>query len=47
MSRLVAHEVDHLHGVLYRSRMRGGAQPLPVGEYRGSGSGWSYGQVGK
>lgn len=47
MARLVAHEVDHLHGVLYRSRMRGGVQPIPEAEHRGSGSGWSYGQGGK
>jgi peptide deformylase len=43
MARLVAHEVDHLHGVLYRSHMRGGVQPIPVSEYRGTGSSWHYG----
>ncbi|MGD6742964.1 peptide deformylase [Streptomyces sp. BH106] len=42
MARLVAHEVDHLHGVLYRSRMREGVTPIPVAEYRGTGSGWNY-----
>lgn len=46
MARLVAHEVDHLHGVLYRSRMREGVSPIPVSEYRGTGSGWSYGAAG-
>ncbi|MGW2582598.1 peptide deformylase [Streptomyces virginiae] len=43
MARLVAHEVDHLHGLLYRSRMRDGVQPIPVSEYRGTGSSWQYG----
>jgi peptide deformylase len=47
MARLVAHEVDHLHGALYRQRMREGVNPIPVSEYRGTGSGWSYGQGGK
>jgi peptide deformylase len=42
MARLVAHEVDHLHGKLYRSRMREGVSPIPVSEYRGTGSGWNY-----
>jgi peptide deformylase len=41
-ARLVAHEVDHLHGTLYRSKMRPGVQPIPVSEYRGTGSQWSY-----
>lgn len=43
LARLVAHEVDHLHGRLYRSRMREGIQPIPVSEYRGTGSSWQYG----
>ncbi|MEU5900605.1 peptide deformylase [Streptomyces venezuelae] len=43
LARLVAHEVDHLHGQLYRSRMREGVEPIPVSEYRGTGSGWKYG----
>ncbi|QCX81219.1 Peptide deformylase 2 [Streptomyces sp. YIM 121038] len=42
LARLVAHEVDHLHGQLYRSRMREGIEPIPVSEYRGTGSTWSY-----
>ncbi|MFF9861109.1 peptide deformylase [Streptomyces tendae] len=42
LARLVAHEVDHLHGQLYRSRMRAGVEPIPVSEYRGTGSGWKY-----
>ncbi|MEV4424030.1 peptide deformylase [Streptomyces sp. NPDC049602] len=44
-ARLVAHEVDHLHGTLYRSKMRPGVQPIPVSEYRGTGKTWQYGQV--
>lgn len=44
VARLVAHEVDHLHGTLYRSRMRPGVEPIPVSEYRGTGSTWSYGE---
>lgn len=43
LARLVAHEVDHLHGRLYRSRMREGVEPIAVSEYRGTGSGWQYG----
>ncbi|MEU5772674.1 peptide deformylase [Streptomyces venezuelae] len=42
LARLVAHEVDHLHGQLYRSRMREGVEPIPVSEYRGTGSTWQY-----
>ncbi|UNZ20600.1 peptide deformylase [Streptomyces sp. 891-h] len=44
VARLVAHEVDHLHGMLYRSRMRPGVDPIPVSEYRGTGNRWSYGE---
>lgn len=42
LARLVAHEVDHLHGVLYRSRMRPGVTPIPIQEYRGTGQTWRY-----
>lgn len=42
VARLVAHEIDHLEGVLYRSRMRPGVEPIPVAEYRGTGRTWSY-----
>lgn len=42
-ARLVAHEVDHLHGLLYRARMQDGVEPIPVSEYRGTGSRWDYG----
>ena len=42
MARLVAHEVDHLNGMLYTSRMREGTRPIPVAEYRGTGHAWDY-----
>lgn len=42
VARLVAHEIDHLHGHLYCDRMRTGTEPIPVSEYRGTGSTWSY-----
>ncbi|MFG2328281.1 peptide deformylase [Streptomyces sp. NPDC048604] len=44
-ARLVAHEVDHLHGTLYRSKMRPGVEPIPVSEYRGTGQTWQYGKT--
>lgn len=34
MARLVLHEIDHLNGVLYESRMRLGARTISVEEYR-------------
>lgn len=33
-ARLVAHEVDHLGGVLYLDRMRPGTSPIAITEYR-------------
>ena len=42
LARLVCHEVDHVHGVLYRSRMRPGTEPIPVAAYRGTGQQWTY-----
>ena len=42
MARLVCHEVDHLSGVLYRARMRPGAEPIPVSKYQGTGQQWIY-----
>lgn len=42
VARLVAHEIDHLHGVLYRDRMRPGVEPIHVSEYQGTGSPWDY-----
>ncbi|WP_079088871.1 peptide deformylase [Streptomyces scabiei] len=42
LARLVLHEVDHLDGTLYRSRMEPGTHPIPVEEYRGTGQNWTY-----
>lgn len=42
MARLVHHEIDHLFGVLYRSRMRRGVEPIPVAKYKGTGERWTY-----
>jgi peptide deformylase len=41
-ARLVAHEVDHLNGVLYTDRMASGRTPIPVSEYRQGGEDWRY-----
>jgi peptide deformylase len=42
MARLAVHEIDHLAGRLYVSRMRDGVHPIPVSEYRGIGHTWTY-----
>jgi peptide deformylase len=42
IARLVAHEVDHLHGILCRDHLRRGVQPVPVEQYRGTGTSWHY-----
>ncbi|MGQ0775573.1 MAG: peptide deformylase [Pseudonocardiales bacterium] len=42
VARLVRHEVDHLHGLLYTDRMRDGVDPIPVEQYRGTGTTWKY-----
>jgi peptide deformylase len=42
MARMVYHEVDHLFGRLYRSRMRPGVEPIPVSQYKGAGQQWTY-----
>ena len=42
MARLAAHEIDHLGGQLYVSRMRDGVNPIPVSEYHGTGYTWTY-----
>lgn len=36
-ARLIAHEIDHLGGLLYLSRMRPGVDPIPVERYRQTG----------
>ncbi|MGP3965177.1 peptide deformylase [Nonomuraea sp. 3N208] len=41
LARLVAHEIAHLHGRLYTSRMREGVKPIPVEDYRGIGQPWT------
>jgi peptide deformylase len=43
VARLVAHELDHLQGILYRQRMQSGVKPIPVTAYQGSGRDWRYG----
>ncbi|QUQ66676.1 Peptide deformylase [Kutzneria sp. CA-103260] len=42
LARLVAHEVDHLHGVLCRDHLPPGREPIPVEQYRGTGTAWNY-----
>lgn len=42
LARLVAHEVDHLIGVLCKDRMCPGVEPIPVTEYQGAGQQWHY-----
>jgi len=42
VARLVAHEVDHLRGVLCRDLLPDGVGPIPISEYKGTGSGWRY-----
>ena len=42
VARLIAHEIDHLEGILYTARMRPDAEPIPVSEYRGTGTAWTY-----
>ncbi|MFI6658064.1 peptide deformylase [Streptomyces sp. NPDC050523] len=42
LARLIAHEIDHLDGLLYLNRMRPGVEPLPVEEYRQTGRAWTY-----
>jgi peptide deformylase len=41
-ARLVAHEIDHLNGILYTDRMEPGRHPIPVSEYRQGGRSWTY-----
>jgi peptide deformylase len=41
-ARLVCHEVDHLVGRLYRSRMRPDVEPIPVSRYNQAGRQWTY-----
>ncbi|MFG3403649.1 peptide deformylase [Streptomyces sp. NPDC048142] len=45
-ARLIAHEIDHLDGLVLLNRMRPGVKPVPVEEYRkrpeATGRAWSY-----
>jgi peptide deformylase len=41
-ARLVAHEIDHLNGILYKDRMRRDQALISVAEYSGSGSPWPH-----
>ena len=42
VARLVAHEIDHLAGMLYTDRMAERASLIPVEQYRGGGQSWHY-----
>lgn len=42
VARLVAHEIDHLHGALYVDRMRPSAELVPIEEYPDLGRPWRY-----
>jgi peptide deformylase len=42
LARLIAHEIDHLNGVLYTDLQPDGARLIPVEEYRGTGNNWAY-----
>jgi peptide deformylase len=42
IARLVAHEIDHLAGVLYTDRMADTISVIPVEQYRGGGQSWQY-----
>ncbi len=42
VARLVAHEIDHLAGMLYTDRMTDSSSVIPVEEYRGGGQSWQY-----
>lgn len=42
IARLVAHEIDHLHGILCRDHLEDGDQPVPIEQYHGTGTAWSY-----
>ena len=42
LARLVGHEIDHLHGMLYVDRMRPGSRLVPLEEYGELGRPWRY-----
>lgn len=42
LARLVRHEIDHLAGRLYTTRMRPDTDLIPVSQYQGTGHAWRY-----
>jgi peptide deformylase len=42
LARLVAHEVDHLEGVLYTDRLTHDDRLIPIEEYNEHGMPWRY-----
>jgi peptide deformylase len=42
LARLIAHEIDHLHGQIYTDQMRPDIEPISVEQYRGTGTTWKY-----
>ncbi len=46
IARLVAHEIDHLNGILCRDHLPADLPPIPVEQYRGTGTGWQYHENG-
>lgn len=42
LARLIHHEIDHLDGLVYMTRMRPGIDPIPVEQYRQTGRAWAY-----
>ncbi|MFF8958849.1 peptide deformylase [Streptomyces sp. NPDC014894] len=42
LARLIHHEIDHLDGLLYTSRVLPGVEPIPLDEYRQTGREWTY-----
>ncbi|MFE5076977.1 peptide deformylase [Streptomyces halstedii] len=42
LARLIHHEIDHLNGLIYTVRMLPGNEPIPMEEYRQTGSSWVY-----
>jgi peptide deformylase len=41
-TRLAAHEIDHINGVLYINRLAPEAELIPITKYGGTGSAWTY-----
>ncbi|WP_190814832.1 peptide deformylase [Saccharopolyspora pogona] len=42
IARLVAHEIDHINGIVCRDYLEPGTHPIPVEQYRGTGTNWHY-----